>query len=317
MLANLPLICPQCLALDRCEETLDARLECARCSTLYPQVEEIPVLMAEAALRESLACSELPADARSAFYHEATDYLGEPAPPAPEVAAALGFTRGDRLVLEIGSGRGGFAGLGGDDYCALDYSLTLLRRHLGKYRSICASAEAVPLRKGSCRFVFTVATLEHVPRADLAFAEINRLLSPGGVAYLAPAWHCRDWMADGLTVRPYRDLDVMQKARKLLIPLRNSLLYRGLQQIPWRLRRRILAKFAAHPSELRFDRLQANYERYWTSDSDACSSIDSHEGILYFETRGYEVLAPAGGVAARVFARGAAIAVRKLGRGDG
>jgi len=284
---------------------------CARCGTLFPRISGIPLLLADAALRNSLAKSEVPADARAAFYHEATDYLGEPPPPEPQLVSTLSEARNDGMVLEIGSGKGAFAGLGGDDYCALDYSLSLLLKHLGKHRSICASAEAVPLRRASCRFVFSVATLEHVPHADLAFAEIDRVLAPGGVAYLAPAWHCRDWMADGLTVRPYGELNAKQKLRKSLIRLRNSIVYRGLLQIPRRSMRRAAAMVARSPTELRFRRLHANYERFWTSDSDACSSIDSHEGILFFETRYYKILIPSGGVAARLLARGGPVAVRK------
>jgi len=309
--STLPLICPVCLECDRQEEELDAHTACARCGTSFPRISRIPLLLADAALRNSLKRSEVPADARAAFYQQATDYLGEPAPPDPQLVSTLIAARGDGMVLEIGSGKGAFAGLGGDEYCALDYSLSLLRTHLSEHRSICASAEAVPLRRASCRFVFSVATLEHVPRAELAFAEIDRVLAPGGVAFLAPAWHCRDWMADGLTVRSYRELDVTQKLRKSLIPLRNSLVYRGLSQIPMRLIRRAGAKLARDPSELRFKPLRANYERYWTSDSDACSSIDSHEAILFFETRNYEILIPSGGVAARLLARGGPVAVRK------
>jgi len=47
------------------------------------------------------------------------------------------------------------------------------------------------------------------------------------------------------------------------------------------------------------------------ADSDACASIDSHEGVLFFETRGYELLRPRGGTRVRVLFRAGALVVRK------
>jgi len=36
--------------------------------------------------------------------------------------------------------------------------------------------------------------------------------------------------------------------------------------------------------------LNPNYEKYWVRDSDAVNSIDSHEAILWFLSRGDECL---------------------------
>jgi SAM-dependent methyltransferase/uncharacterized protein YbaR (Trm112 family) len=309
--AALALICPQCLVRSGAERPLGDGLVCASCGTRYPAVEGIPILLAHAAPREALASGEPPADPRTAFYQSESGYLREAIAESPRLEDALADSTATGAVLEIGSGSGCFAGVGGDDYCALDYSLSQLRRLRTGYRRICGDAEVVPLRRGSCRFVFTFATLEHVPRADAAFAEIDRVLAPGGVAYLAPAWHCREWAAEGLSVRGYRELRFSQKVRKALLPIRDSLAWRGAQQVPWRAVRRLVAALSGTPSRLKYRRLRANYERYWTSDSDACSSIDAHEGVLFFETRGYEILRPRGGALGKILARGGAVVVRK------
>jgi hypothetical protein len=150
--------------------------------------------------------------------------------------------------------------------------------------------------------------LEHIPSTDRAFEEIDRVLAPGGVAYLAPAWHCRSWNADGVPVRPYSDLPWRLRLTKLTLPIRDSVAYRASTTIPLRAWRRVTQK---GPGPLRFKRIRANYEHFWMSDSDACSSIDSHEAILFFERRGYELLNPGGGVASRLLFRADPVIVRK------
>lgn len=312
----LPLTCPCCWNARRAVR-LDPALHCASCGTTFPSVDGIPVLLADSDLRHALSASESPADKRSAFYQSEEGFVRDRPAGHDRLEWALAQCQAPGLVLEIGSANGAFAGTGGADYRALDYSLSMLRSHLQAFggRRICATAENIPMEAGSCRFVLSVATLEHVPRADLAFEEIDRVLAVGGIAYLAPAWHCRDWAADGLNVRPYRDLDLRQKLRKAAIPLRDSLLTRGMVQLPWRSLRRTLVTLAGGPSRLKFRELAANYEHFWTSDSDACSAIDSHEGILFFESRGYVILAPRPTLLRRLFFRSGAIIALKTASG--
>lgn len=88
----------------------------------------------------------------------------------------------------------------------LDYSLHALLRYCVDVPAVCATAERLPLATGCVDLVLTIACLEHVPRPELAFAEIDRVLAPGGIVYLAPAWHVRAWASEGLSVRPWRDL---------------------------------------------------------------------------------------------------------------
>ena len=310
--APLPLVCPECLRNGRPDSALDLRGPCARCGIIFPSVDCIPVLIADSTVRAEMASATEACDERTRFYQRQSEYLRERIEVSDdELDRYLADVEVSGVVLEIGSGAGIFAGRGGHDYCALDYSLTWLRAYLSDYRAICATAECIPLASCSCRFVFSFATLEHVPRADLAFEEIDRVLAPGGVAYLAPAWHCRPWAAEGLPVRAYRELRPAQKVRKALIPVRDSLLWRGIFEIPRRMGRRMSTALRAAPAQLHYQRLQANSTQFWMADSDACSAIDSHEAILFFESRGYVILKPRGGRLAWLFARAGAIVVRK------
>jgi SAM-dependent methyltransferase len=307
---DLLTICPACL-VDSGRESLLNDCKCPECGVIYPVVEEVPVLIADDQCRAAITRGDWAADSRTSFYQHEDAYLRVDLVANEELENAFKESHTGGVVLEIGSGAGALQNIGGPDYCGLDYSLRSLHKFLSGNRRICASAETIPLPGESCSFIFSVATLEHVPDPSRSFTEIDRLLAPGGVAYLAPAWHCREWMADGLPARPYRDLNWSQRLRKASIPLRDSLLYRGLKQVPWRIWRRITVKLKSAPSELRYSRLDANYEIYWGSDSDACSSIDSHEGMLFFESRKYEILSPKGGTLARLASRGNAIVVRK------
>jgi SAM-dependent methyltransferase len=216
-------------------------------------------------------------------------------------------------VLEIGSGKGALQGFGGD-YTACDYSLTQLRAYIRpEHGRVCASAEQLPFPDATFRFVFSIATLEHVPGADRAFAEIDRVLAPGGVAYLAPAWHCTQYNCEGIPVRPYRDLDLRQKFVKATLPLRTSLLVKAAATFPARAARRALWSIRPGPTDLLFEHLRPDYQTFWTSDSDAAARIDSHEGCLFFHSRAYDVLSPGRSARRQLLHRYGAVVAQKPG----
>lgn len=205
------------------------------------------------------------------------------------------------LVLEIGSGRGVCAGIGGDDYVAVDYSMSSLQT-MGDYTRLVASAERLPLDDGSCRFVFTFATLEHVLAPQKAFAEIDRVLAPGGIALLRPAWHCVRWQDNALRSQAWRDTPLRDWPGKGLAHMTLSLPAKALGRLPFRSRRRLGHLLRRRPTELSFRSLQACYDRPQQADADAACSLDCHEGILYFESRGYRIVSHPR-VLSRLFAR--------------
>jgi SAM-dependent methyltransferase len=217
----------------------------------------------------------------------------------------------DRVLVELGSGKGAFrhfSRLG--MYLSIDLSHEALRRYTGPPYALQATIEAVPLKSRSADFVFSIATLEHVPNPQAVLEEIDRILKPMGTAFLAPSWFCRPWAADGLPVRALRDLDFANKIRKALIPLRNSVLWRSMFVMPRRLFREV--QFHCAPSEWRlwYRRLQPNLEEYVYTDCDAFSSLDPHEVALFFLRRGYKILSGRS-FARRMLLRHEALVVKK------
>lgn len=171
-------------------------------------------------------------------------------------------------------------------------------------RRVQGDAEWLPFATGSFAYIFSVAALEHVPDPGRAFEEIARVLTPGGVAYLARAWNCRKWTARGVTVLPYSQLSLRDKITKGSLPLREHILWRALWVALFRLWREM-----RRPSRLAYLRLTPNLDRYLTSDSDAYASIDPHAAVLFFRSRGFEVLSHPG--FKRMLARHEPVVLRK------
>jgi SAM-dependent methyltransferase len=251
--------------------------------------------------------SEPPANARSFFDSADTARWGR-----SELPQQAGVTRewieraGVRgPALELGCGMGSLAGAT-TPYVGVDLAFVPLRLLNG--RGVEAYMEQLPFRDSSFGFLFTWAALEHVPRPDLVLREIERVLRPGGVALLAPAWHCRPWAAEGLEFRPYSALTISQRMRKALIPLRNAILWRALFELPRRLSRELRARRGPLPFE--YDDLEPNLTAYVGTDCDAFTSMDPQAAALYFSTRGWEVLSHRG-MWDRLRARSEPVVVRK------
>lgn len=307
------LCCPRCLhggaAREESLAPAPEGLACASCGSHYPRRSGV------LDLRHPPVAGAASASSAQRFYDQqyaAGDYGREE--QSEHVQALARWLTGigrDRVVLELGTGRGALQGLH-PGYVGTDLSPESLCRWL---RSPCfaSDAEALPLRNTSVHFLFTVAVLEHFPNPVHGIAEIERVLAPGGIAYLAPAWHCRPWAADGLHVRPWADLRLGQKLVKASIPLRDSLAWRAAFALPTRAARRLRFALKPRPTPYRYRRLRPNHEIFWAADSDATASLDPHETALYFESRGFEILSPAGGWRS-VLHRAQALVLRKPGR---
>jgi len=215
------------------------------------------------------------------------------------------------VVAELGCGRGAFRYLAAR-YCyiGLDISFRALSRYVAPSNAVQADIESLPVASRSVDFVLSVSTLEHVPHPEYALAEIHRILKPGGVVFLAPAWFCRPWAAKGLRIRRYRELGLADKLRKALIPLRNNLLWRSAFVIPSRLFREIQFRWSSGLWRFRYTRLSPNLTDYIDTDCDAFSSLDPHEAVLLFLRWGYEVPS-ASSFLRRLFLRHVPVVVRK------
>jgi SAM-dependent methyltransferase len=191
----------------------------------------------------------------------------------------------DRPVLEIGSGRGYLQDLA-NDYTGLDISPAVARFYHKKF--VGGTATALPFPDNSFDGVWSVWVFEHVPNPEQAFREARRVTRDGGVLFLLPAWNCTSWAAEGYEVRPYSDFGLGGKIIKASIPLRSSTPFILTTLLPNRLIRDLVGRFG--PTRLRHKRLNPNYEKYWVADSDAVNSIDVHEAMLWFRSRGDECL---------------------------
>lgn len=203
------------------------------------------------------------------------------------------FQLGRARVLEIGSGKGVFQDVA-TGYVGLDISETLRRYYHPPERLVVArDGEPFPFPDNHFDGAFTYATFEHIPSLENAFRELYRVTRPGGHILFHAAWQVRPWAARGLSARPYRDLSWRDRLEKPTLPLRGSVAWRSLFLFPRRLAR-LLKYWLAGPDRARtwridYRRLEANYEVFWQSDSDACNHIDMHAAILWFLSRGCQV----------------------------
>ncbi len=208
----------------------------------------------------------------------------------------------NKWVLEIGCGRGAFQDLV-EDYVGID-----IAEKCGAYLHkpfFCTSANRLPFADETFDAIWSVWVLEHVPKPEKALIEMRRVLKPGGFLHLDAGWQCRPWYAEGFPVRPYSDFDWKGKCKKATIPVRNSVLFRSFYVFPRRLARHSLLLLLRKPTPFRYRQLDANYECFWMPDSDACNSMDPHEVILWFASRGDECLSHPGHVKSFVVRTGA------------
>jgi SAM-dependent methyltransferase len=190
-------------------------------------------------------------------------------------------------VLEVGSGAGALQDIVAD-YTGLDIAGSLRRLYHKPF--VEASATSMPFRDGEFDAIWTINVLEHVPKPELALHEMRRVLRDKGLLYLQAAWQCRSWAAEGYEVRPYSDFGIQGKLIKASIPLRDSTAYRALYTFPIRLVRLIDTLLSDTPTNFHYNLLTPNYKHFWQPDSDAVNSMDAYEAILWFRSRGDEVL---------------------------
>jgi SAM-dependent methyltransferase len=215
-----------------------------------------------------------------------------------------------KRCLEIGSSGGFFQDLV-EDYWGTDIAESLSQYYHKPYKV--AQGSHYPFEDEMFDAIWTITVYEHIPELQQALLEIKRLLKPGGIIFFSPAWQCRSWAANGYAVRPYSDFDWKGKIIKASIPMRNSVLYRAFSIFPKRFTRHLQFIFGRRFREIQYRKLKANYERYWTTDADACNSIDPHDAILWFLNHGFECLShPAHWDVFRV--RTGALVFRKLSK---
>jgi len=194
-----------------------------------------------------------------------------------------------QVAIELGCGKGAFKNIV-KNYIGLDISFYALKKYFNQEKVLQANMEYLPFKNESSSLIYSFAAIEHIPRPERCLEEIDRVLKPEGVAILAPAWFCRPWAAKGLPIKKYKELSWPDKARKLSIPIRNHIIYRGFINIPKRIILEIYFLVFRRPIKFKYKRLKPNLREYIYTDSDAFTSMDPHRAIFYFLSRKYHVL---------------------------
>lgn len=196
-------------------------------------------------------------------------------------------------VLEVGAGRGYLQDIV-ENYTGLDLSPTAKRFFHKPF--VEASATAMPFKDNEFDAAWTIWVVEHIPEPEKAFSEMRRVVKSGGYLYLYPAWNVPSWSAKGYPVRPYSDFDAKGKLVKASIPIRTSGAFK-LLYVPEIRSIRALTTLVNKPSELHYTRLEPNLGKYWMNDSDGAVSVDWHETMLWYTSRGDECLSCGGAIA--------------------
>ena len=194
-------------------------------------------------------------------------------------------------VLEVGSGSGYLQDVV-DDYTGLDISKTVAKYYHKPF--VAGTATAMPFADNEFDAAWSIWVLEHIPNPEAALAEIRRVVKPGGLLFMQPAWDCKPWAAQGYAARPYSDFGVGGKVIKASIPIRSRLGFWIATTIPNRLLRAPAAMMG--PTRLHYRRIEPNYQEYWQADSDAVNDLDSTEMAMWFESRGDVCLSCAPGM---------------------
>lgn len=191
----------------------------------------------------------------------------------------------DKRHLEIGAGSGSLQDAV-EDYTGLDIAASAARYFHKPF--VQGSATDLPFDDNEFDAIWTVWTLEHVPDPEKALEEMRRVVKPGGMLFVFPAWNATSWAPRGYQVRPYSDFDWAGKLVKASVAIRSTNTFRTSWLIPTRLIRYGWWRATNAETRLRYQAIQPNYTTYWQPDSDATAGIDSHEAMLWYISRGDE-----------------------------
>ena len=289
-MSDMPLHLVRCVSVTqngRCLGSIvqnGGNLSCASCGKSYSIYRGIPILHATEPQAKPDKWYEAMYAGRSRTRELESDYLRKERQFVTDFAALHSLAG---PCLEVGCGVGLFAECV-PQFIGLEYSVQALCVHgFESFHRVSGDASVLPFSTGSMQLVFSFNTLEHVPQIQPAFSEIDRVCAPGGFVILKPAWHCTRYVTELIPVRAYSQLNLRQKLVKALLPLIRSKPYKLLAKLPWRAWRRLRS---TGPSVLKYRKLEPYQGANWISDADAEVSLDCHEGILYFVSRGYECL---------------------------
>jgi SAM-dependent methyltransferase len=184
-------------------------------------------------------------------------------------------------ILDVGSG-GGYLQDVVENYTGFDIAAEAAKYYHKRF--VAGTATAMPFRDNEFDAAWSIWVLEHIPNPEAALNEIRRVVRPGGLLFLLPAWDVKPWAAQGYEARPYTDFGIGGKLTKATIPLRNTELFWFFSTVPNRMIRTAFS--GSGPTRLHYRRLEPNFTEYWQHDSDAVNALDEAELAMWFESRG-------------------------------
>lgn len=221
-----------------------------------------------------------------------------------------------RIVLELGCGIEGFCHVS-PEWVGCDISWYALSKNPGANTVCCDWSRALPFRTGSIPFAVSVFALEHIPRPEFALTELDRILAPGGIVYLKPAFNVPAWRASGLEYRRPRDLPMLDKVRRAFLPLWRTMAWRYAFGIGWgrlfdEVRWTSARARRGTALSLRWRRLEPYAGGFIGPDSDAVCAVDKSAIALWFLSRGYRVIeGDLGTLKGRILADHSALTLQK------
>lgn len=192
-------------------------------------------------------------------------------------------------TLEVGAGSGTLQDVV-DDYTGLDIAASAARYFHKPF--VHGSATELPFEDNKFDLAWSIWTFEHVPNPEQGFREIRRVVRTGGYLYLYPAWNNPTWAPQGYPLRRDSDLNWQQIAVKYSLLVREMSWFKKTYRYPIRLLRKATVDLEGGPSQLRYRKVDANFDTYWMPDSDAVNSIDCYEARLWFQSRGDHIVHP-------------------------
>ncbi len=190
-------------------------------------------------------------------------------------------------TLEVGAGSGSLQDVV-VDYTGLDLAASAARYFHKPF--VQGSATDLPFEDDEFDVSWSIWTFEHVPDPEQALREIRRVTRSGGYIYLRPAWNNPTWVPKGYMVRPDSELTRLETIAKYSLLVREAPWFKKAYCYPIRTIRLAAASLGDQPTRLRYHEIDANFEIYWMPDSDAVNSIDCYEAMLWFQTRGDEIV---------------------------
>lgn len=170
-------------------------------------------------------------------------------------------------VLDVGSGSG-YLQDAVENYTGIDISRSAARFYHKRF--VPGTATAMPFKDHEFDVAWSIWVIEHIPNPEAALSEIRRVVKPGGLIYLLPAWDCTPFAAHGYEVRPYEDFGISGKVVKASIPIRTLPEFWLITVAPNRVIRSVAS--ALGPTRLHYRRLTPNYQEFWQADSDAVNA---------------------------------------------